>query len=166
MKVAAISTAVVAALAVSAAAVPSFAQDYRGYGYDNRDPCQEKTHNNGTAGALLGGIAGALIGSNLASHHGGRSGGAVLGAVAGAALGNNIARSSAKSSGACEGGYYNSRYTPQSYYGGRYEATPQSYYGGRYEAPRYAPTAYRYEGAYGSGGYRHEHYDGGYYRPY
>ena len=136
MKVAAISTAVVAALAVSAAAVPSFAQDYRGYGYDSRSPCQEKVHESGTAGALLGGIAGALIGSNLASHHGGRSGGAVLGGLAGAALGNNIARSSAHSSGACEGGYDNGRYAPRvSYYGG-YEG--QRYYGQqRYDAPRY-----------------------------
>ena len=149
MKVATITTAVVAALAVSATAVPSFAQDYRGYGY--RDDCQEKVHNSGTTGALLGGIAGALIGSNLASHHGGRSGGAVLGGLAGAAVGNNIARSSAKSSGACEGGYY-----------GRSSA----YYGGS----RYAPAAYgygrAYSGGYEDGYYRHRHYDADYYRPY
>lgn len=63
MKVAAISTAVIAALAVSAVAAPSFAQDYRGYA--SRDPCQESVHNSGTTGALLGGLAGVLIGSNL-----------------------------------------------------------------------------------------------------
>ncbi len=157
MKVAAISTAVVAALAVSATAVPSFAQDYRGYGYDGRDPCQEKVHESGTAGALLGGLAGVLIGSNLASHHGGRSGGAVLGGLAGAALGNNIARSSARSSGACEGGYDNSRYAPRVSYNGGYEG--QRYYGqqryeGRYEAPRY--EAPRYE----SRPYHETRYDG------
>ena len=165
MKVAAISTAVIAAMAASAVAVPSFAQDYRGYGNDYRDACQEKTHDNGTAGALLGGIAGALIGSNLASHHGGRSGGAVLGAVAGAALGNNIARSSTKSSGACEGGYYNSRYTPRAYYDGRSEGRYDSRYDYRDAAPRYAPTAYSYGGS-DRGGYRHQQYEGGYYRPY
>ena len=46
-------------------------------------------------GALLGGAAGALIGSNLASG-GGRTGGALIGAAAGAAVGSNIARSTTK----------------------------------------------------------------------
>jgi uncharacterized protein YcfJ len=164
MKVAAISTAVIAALATSAFAAPSFAQDYRGYGYDSRDPCQERVHNSGTTGALLGGLAGVLIGSNLASHHGGRAGGAVLGGLAGAAVGNNIARSSAHSSGACEGGYYNSRYTPRARYDGRYDTQR---YQGRYEAPRYEG---RYETQrYAPSPYRYTSYDGGdygSYRPY
>lgn len=173
MKVAAISTAVVAALVASAVAVPSFAQDYRGYGYEGRDACGEKIHKSGTTGALLGGLAGALIGANLASHHGGRAGGAVLGGLAGAALGNNIARSSTKSSGACEGDdYYNTRYAPRAYYDGRYEGryAPAAY---RYEGDAYnrgyEPQAYsqgRYESGYDRDGYRHSHYDGGSYRPY
>ena len=106
MKIAALSATALALVTAGAVATPSFAQDYRGYGYgygDGRaDACQAKQHDSGTTGAVLGGIAGALIGSNLASHHGGRTGGMALGAVAGAVLGNNIGRSSAKSSGICE----------------------------------------------------------------
>jgi uncharacterized protein YcfJ len=87
MKAAAISGAVIAALAAGALATPTFAQPYRGYAYDN--DCRS----DGTAGAVIGGIAGAVLGSNLASHHGGRAGGAALGGVAGALIGNSIARS-------------------------------------------------------------------------
>jgi hypothetical protein len=89
MKAAAISGAVIAALAAGALATPTFAQPYRSYAYDNG--CQ--TRSDGTAGAVIGGIAGALLGSNLASHHGGRAGGAAIGGVAGALIGNSIARS-------------------------------------------------------------------------
>jgi uncharacterized protein YcfJ len=87
MKAAAISGAVIAALAAGALATPTFAQPYRGYGYDN--DCRS----DGTAGAVIGGIAGAVLGSNLAAHHGGRAGGAALGGIAGALIGNGIARS-------------------------------------------------------------------------
>ena len=88
MKTVAISGAVIAALAVGALATPTSAQSYRGDSYGNG--C--RTRSDGTTGAVIGGIAGALLGSNLASHHGGRAGGAALGGVAGAVLGNSIAR--------------------------------------------------------------------------
>ena len=87
MKAAATSGAVIAALAAGALATPTFAQPYRGYAYDN--DCRS----DGAAGAVIGGIAGAVLGSNLASHHGGRAGGAALGGLAGALIGNGIARS-------------------------------------------------------------------------
>ena len=44
-------------------------------------------------GALLGGIAGAVLGSNVA-RGGGREGGAIIGGVGGAALGADIAKNS------------------------------------------------------------------------
>jgi hypothetical protein len=93
----ALSLAAVAASALTVA--PASAQDY---GYDGgRDPCAQVQHDRGTSGAVLGALAGAALGSNLAAHHGGRSGGAILGALAGAAVGNNIGRSSGEGSQAC-----------------------------------------------------------------
>jgi hypothetical protein len=107
----------VAAVGLTAAAAPALAQarDYRGYGYD--DGCQGRIHNNGTTGALLGGVAGALIGSNVA-HGGGRTGGALIGAAAGAAVGSNIARSSTKQN--CRGPSYRTSYRDYGYQPGYY----------------------------------------------
>jgi hypothetical protein len=139
MKVAAISGAVIAALAAGSIATPTLAQDYGYAGYDGRDACQARQHDNGTAGAVIGGIAGVLIGSNLAAHHGGRAGGAAIGGVAGALIGNSIGRSAASSS--CDGysqGYYSSGYETRGYdarYGYNGYAAPyrtsydRSYYG-------------------------------------
>ena len=62
-------------------------QTYR----EDRRECRNKKNGNTAAGAILGGIAGAVIGSNLA-HGGGREGGAIIGGVAGAAGGSAIAR--------------------------------------------------------------------------
>lgn len=134
MKVAAISgLAAVAALAGAGMTVPAAAQPYPGYYYDGRNPCQEKQHDNGTAGALIGGVGGALLGNSIA-HGGGRTGGTIIGGVAGAVVGNNIGRSSARSSDTCQGyegrTYYNG-YAPQ--YGGYYQQPqPYGYYDHRY----------------------------------
>ncbi|MDB5447231.1 MAG: glycine zipper protein [Phenylobacterium sp.] len=139
MKIAALSATALALVTAGAVATPSFAQDYPGYGYGRADACQSKQHNNGTTGAVLGGIAGALIGSNLASHHGGRTGGMALGAVAGAVLGNNLGRSSAKSSGACD----------ERDYGRVAYRRTQPYDGGGYYGSDYRggdDRAYRYSG--------------------
>jgi hypothetical protein len=57
---------------------------------EDRRECRSKKQGNTVAGGLLGGIAGAVIGSNLA-HGGGRTGGAVIGGVGGAAAGATIA---------------------------------------------------------------------------
>ena len=132
MQVRAITGAAIAALAAAAIATPSFA----------RNPCQQQKHNNGTAGAVIGGIAGAVLGSNVAGH-GAKTEGSVIGGVAGAAIGSNIARSSTKCS---------SRYSY--YYNGRY-----------YDRPVYGETYYNgaYDGRYGS--YSQPYYDQ-YGRPY
>jgi hypothetical protein len=65
-------------------------------------PCEDRKSANGTAGTVLGALAGAAIGSNLA-RGGGRTGGAIIGGVAGAAVGSNVGRNSVN----CDrGGYY------------------------------------------------------------
>lgn len=63
--------------------------------------CMREEANRSTGGALLGGILGAVIGSNLASG-GGRTGGAIIGGAAGAAIGANVAKNS---QAACPQGY-------------------------------------------------------------
>jgi hypothetical protein len=169
----------VATLSAGLAMAPSAeAQSYR-YGY--RGDCTDRIHSNGTTGLLLGGVAGALVGSNLAAHHGGRAGGAALGGLAGAALGSNIARSSTKDS--C-GGYYRPSYRSNYYqrpdYGqGSYDNYPSAYYAPRYSAYRGYPEPYGYAPApvvrtysysepyYGDGyggGYRHWDHDEGRHR--
>ena len=130
MKVATISGVVIAALAAGAIATPSLAQPY---GYD-RD-CRS----NAAAGTILGGIAGAVLGSNLAAHHGGRSGGAAIGGVAGALLGNSIGRSSSS----CDYRGYSSGYYAQPGYAYAepayvYARPAYSYgYEARYDRDRY-----------------------------
>jgi hypothetical protein len=132
MKIAALSATALALAGAVATATPSMAHDYPGYayGYGGPDPCSVQQHDSGTAGAVLGGLAGALLGSSLAGHHA-RGGGVAIGAVAGAVIGNNIARSNARSSDACRardygdvswrgaapygGGYYRSNYRPYGY---------------------------------------------------
>jgi uncharacterized protein YcfJ len=146
MKLAAITGALIAALAAGSVATPTFAQSYNGYGY--QDPCQTKTHQSGTTGAIVGGLAGALLGSSLAGSHDGRTGGALIGAVAGAALGNNIGRSNAKSS--CDG------YVRQGYYGSSYSngyARNGSSYSNGYARNGYGYGHDAYGGGYGHDGY-------------
>ena len=100
------AAALTAVIALGSIASPVMAQDYRGYNgaparYDAY-ACQDAKHQNQTAGGIIGALAGAVIGSNLAAHGGGRTGGALLGAAAGAAVGSNIGVSSAHQSGACQ----------------------------------------------------------------
>lgn len=103
-----LATAAAVAFAGLALAAPAWAEAHDYYPR-YADACTDRIHDNGVAGALLGGAAGAVLGSNLASH-GGRTGGAVLGGVAGAAIGSNIARSSTKDS--CRGRPVVYRYAP------------------------------------------------------
>ena len=134
------------------------AQDYRPYddyaAYDGyrtySDVCTDRIHDNGAAGAVLGGIAGALLGSNVA-HHGGRTGGALIGAAAGAALGSNIARSSTKQS--CRPPEYRASYGAGDY-------APAPYSGGYYAPARYGDGQWgRYDEGRHRGWYRHHHHD-------
>ena len=58
-------------------------------------------HDNRTAGTVIGGVAGALVGSQVAGR-GDRTAGAVIGGVGGAIVGNQLAGSSVR----CPQGYY------------------------------------------------------------
>lgn len=121
-KIVALSAAALAGLAAATAvATPSLARDYRGYGrYD--DACRTSKTNKGAAGAVIGGLAGAVLGSNVAGR-GDRTEGAVIGGVAGALIGNGVGRSSAKSSYACDSRYSGQvRYDQHApYYGNPYD---------------------------------------------
>jgi hypothetical protein len=55
--------------------------------------CHEHKDDKAVGGALLGGIAGAVIGSNVA-RGGGREGGAIIGGLGGAAIGSDVAKNS------------------------------------------------------------------------
>jgi hypothetical protein len=95
---------------VGAAAAQSY--DSRDGYYYEQQRCHAKKSTNGTAGAVLGGIAGAILGSNVA-HGGGRTGGAIIGGVAGAAVGSNVGRNGTN----CDArGYYYNNTSPAGYY--------------------------------------------------
>ena len=65
-------------------------------------PCERRAGGDAVAGGVIGALAGAAIGSNLAGH-GARGAGAVLGAFAGGAIGSSVAVSAAH----CDArGYY------------------------------------------------------------
>jgi hypothetical protein len=132
-KIAKTTAATVAgAMALSAVAmVPSFAQaqgayDNSGYYYD---PCKRDKTNRATVGGVLGALAGAAIGSNVAAR-GVRTEGAVLGGAVGAVGGAMVGNRSA----ACDSGY-----APRSSY---YREAPPTYYGERRPDPYYDRSRY------------------------
>jgi hypothetical protein len=147
MKLAPITAALAAVITIGSVASPVMAQDYRGYyggqpGYDAY-ACQQTKHQNQTAGGILGALAGAVIGSNLAAHGGGRTGGALLGAAAGAAVGSNIGVASAHDSGACRAAYQDNAYGQARYDNGyRYNREAQ-YREAQYRAAQYREARYR-----------------------
>ncbi|MDX2236101.1 MAG: glycine zipper domain-containing protein [Hyphomonadaceae bacterium] len=86
--------AAAAVAAVLGAAAPAAANDYhdrRGYEVER---CQDQRNSRTAAGAVIGGVLGAVIGNNVAGN-GARGEGAVLGGVVGAVAGGAIARRSA-----------------------------------------------------------------------
>jgi YMGG-like Gly-zipper len=112
--------AVVTALsAFTAFAQPAAADPGRSY-HDqhvaNQQQCQRARNNNTVAGAVIGGIAGAVLGSNAAAR-GHRSDGTAVGAAVGAFTGGAIGRSSTRCNEVPQGGY-------DPYYGDR-----DGYYG-------------------------------------
>ena len=126
-------TGAIAALAAGAIATPSFAAD----------PCHQRQHNRGTTGAVIGGLAGAMIGSNIPHHHGARTGGAILGGLAGAAVGNSIGRQSTKCDNYAyynyNGRYYDQQAYNNSYYNGYYNGYPDGRNYDEYGRPYYYP---------------------------
>ncbi len=126
-------------------------RSYRGYDRDDfyrayRDnPCERRRDSRTAAGAVIGALAGAAIGSNLADDNV-RSEGAVLGAVVGGALGAGVGRSTAN----CDSrGYYYSYsqtypYREAAYYrGGRSGRYNYDWYARRGCRLAVAPAYYR-----------------------
>ncbi|WAC58509.1 glycine zipper 2TM domain-containing protein [Brevundimonas sp. SL130] len=121
------SLAAVATLTLGAVAAP-MAASAQSYGYSQNygtgayapsydygrsqayDPCARERQGRTGAGALVGGGAGAVIGSQLAAR-GRRTEGSILGGVVGALIGSQVGRSS---SDACR--TYQSSYGASSYY--------------------------------------------------
>jgi hypothetical protein len=130
----------------SAAAVPTFAAAQSSGYYDSRsgsyyDPCRRDSTNRATTGGIIGALAGAAIGSNLAAHHGGRTGGAALGGVAGAVAGAAIGKNSAACQpGQSRQGYYNNS---PSYYGSN--SYDRGYPDRDYDRSRYDRDDYAYD---------------------
>ena len=89
-----------ALLAAGAAqAQPSYGPGSAGYNYD---PCRRDANQRGTAGALIGGGMGAVIGSNAAARNARTEGallGGLLGAIAGGVIGNKTAACTSTSYG-------------------------------------------------------------------
>jgi uncharacterized protein YcfJ len=116
--IAALSATALTLVGAASAATPSFAQPY---GYGAYETCRAKKSDSGTTGAVIGGLAGVVLGSQVAGR-GDRTEGAVIGGLAGVLLGNTVGRSSAKSSDACEARNYRAHYR-RAYYdrGGDYD---------------------------------------------
>ena len=82
---------VLAAGAAQAQSYPASGPGSPGYNYD---PCRRDANQRGTAGALIGGGMGAVIGSNAAARNARTEGallGGLLGAIAGGVIGNKTA---------------------------------------------------------------------------
>ncbi len=147
----------------AAAAIPSFASAQSGYygqSYNNGyyDPCRRSSTNRSTTGGLIGALAGAAIGSNVAARNA-RTEGAVLGGLIGAAAGAKIGQSSAACSPGRQSGYYGSgsQYGSNGNYGGSngYYGSSNGYYGSNYDNG-YADRTYDYDR---TGYYNEQAYD-------
>lgn len=101
--------AVVGAFMAAALATPAAAQNYGQQAYHDghvqqQQYCSQRRNGNTAAGAVLGGLAGAVLGSQAASR-GHRTDGSVLGAVVGATAGAMIARSNSRCQQTPQGSY-------------------------------------------------------------
>lgn len=130
--------------AALAAAQPAAAQQYPTY-HDahvaNQQQCQQARNGRMIGGAIIGGIAGALLGRDVADR-GVRGEGTLLGAAVGAAAGGAIGRSTARCEGVPQGDY-------DPYYGQAYNRYP-------------AEDPYRDDDLYGGPYEEDPYYDGGY----
>ncbi len=110
------------------------------------NPCEQRRSNNQVAGGLIGALAGAALGSNVAAS-GVRTEGAVLGGLVGAAVGAGVGRSTAQ----CDDrGYYFSYDQTMPYREGYYDnrnrwrnGSRYSYYNNRRCRLASAPATYR-----------------------
>jgi uncharacterized protein YcfJ len=140
-----------AAAATLVLAAPAFAQ---AQSYGNRytpvtQECQQSVNNNRLAGGLIGAVAGAVVGKQVAGRNA-RTEGQVLGAVVGAVAGSEIGKRRL----ACDDGAYNN--APQ-----RQGAYHQNSYGynNSYNNSGYTNGGY-------NNGYRHHHDDRAYQASY
>ncbi len=112
-----------AAILASSLMVPQFAAAQSTREYGNGDICREARRESGHKGAIVGGVLGALVGSQVAGKDD-RGKGAVIGGVVGAAAGNQVGRSRVN----CKG--YPSRIA-QTNYSRKNCQWVSEYYGGR-----------------------------------
>ncbi|HQN50108.1 MAG TPA: glycine zipper 2TM domain-containing protein [Phenylobacterium sp.] len=77
--------------AASSLAVPQFASAQAAREYGTGDICREEQKSSSTKGTVIGGVAGALLGSAVAGK-GNKTEGAVLGGVVGAVAGHEIGK--------------------------------------------------------------------------
>lgn len=137
-------TAVAGVMALTGAlSVPTFASAQSAGYYGNNyqyDPCRRDSTNRGTAGALIGGAIGAVIGSNAAARNARTEGallGGALGAATGAAVGNRSAACTSAYRSQPQTSYYQRPYNDGRYYDNRYGANNRYYdedYYGRTES--------------------------------
>ncbi|KAK0341839.1 hypothetical protein LTR94_024757, partial [Friedmanniomyces endolithicus] len=154
------SIAAAAVLCIGAIAAPSLASA-QAYGYSQNygtgaygpsynygssyqpqyDPCARERQGRTGAGAVIGGGAGAVIGSQLAAR-GRRTEGSILGGVLGAVVGSQVGRSSSNDCRTYQSsGYYNQGYSQG--YGQSYGQPSYGYYDDRYTGDQ----GYRYDDA-------------------
>jgi len=101
--------ALASAFMVAALATPAAAQTYEQRAYHDQHVqqqqyCSQRRNSNTAAGAVIGGIAGAVLGSQAAAR-GHRTDGSVLGAVVGATAGAMIGRSNTRCAQVPQGSY-------------------------------------------------------------
>ena len=88
--------------------------------------CIDKRNNNTAAGAIIGGILGAVVGSNVSGRHS-KTGGSIIGGALGAAAGATIGSNSSTSPD-CPPGYYVREGAPRFHYAPAYYGPPPAYY--------------------------------------
>jgi hypothetical protein len=118
------------AFAMMAFVQPASAQSYPSYHDEHVElqrQCAQSRQNRTVGGAIIGGLAGALLGREVADR-GVRGEGAALGAVVGAAAGAGIGRSTAACDRVPQGSY-------DPYYG---QPTNDDYYNGDYRESGYS----------------------------
>lgn len=144
--------ALAGAVMAAALATPAAAQTYEQRAYheqhvQQQQYCSQRRNGNTAAGAVLGGIAGAVLGSQ-ASGRGHRTDGSVLGAVVGATAGAMIGRSNTRCD--TQGSYdpyagQQQQYPQDDPY---YRGSDDDLYGGPYEESGYRGN----DRGYGYGG--------------
>jgi hypothetical protein len=104
--------------------------------------CIDRRNNNTAAGAIIGGILGAVVGSNVSGRHS-KTGGSIIGGALGATAGAAIGASSAESAD-CPPGYYIRSGAPRFAYGPPVEYGPSWYNPWFFEGGIWLYRPYRY----------------------